>query len=242
VTILVDDGPLYATLVASELTVAVGEPITLSWKSNGNCDRPNVPYTTTAATGSGTEGSFTFRPTQPGTLKVVLRCALYGYPLGSFDPPPLQIDVLPTVTSTFLVNSLAVKTGESFTLDWTVESASACTASGGGADGTPWTGALELPKGTKTISATAVGSFTYKLDCVGLLPRVTHHAEHTVTVTAPPPPPNSGGGSSSGGGGGGAFDKWSLFALMLMGAVGLRPGSPLRLHRQEAPSKPRACE
>jgi hypothetical protein len=219
VTVHVENDPLYATLVADVATVAIGEAVTLSWKSNGNCNPPNIPYTPTGAAGGDAEGSLTFKPTRAETLHIVLNCGLFGHS-ENYDPPPVDITVVQGISENFFTNNLAVKTGESFSLNWNVDGASSCTGSGGGADGSMWSGSVALPSGSKSISATTVGTFTYSLDCVGLLPRLTQHKEQTVTVTAAPPPAGGGNGNASGGsggGGGGAFDWLSLLAIALIG-------------------------
>ena len=113
--------------------------------------------------------------------------------------------------------------GQQFTLSWQGNYATSCTASGGGADGSRWTGSPVLPGGQMQITASVAGSFTYTLACVGQVPSDTQTTHATVTVMSAASSSSSAGNGSGGGGiagtghgGGGAEDPVSLFALALL--------------------------
>jgi len=109
------------------------------------------------------------------------------------------------LSATLNSTATSVTTGQSFTLTWSSD-ASECTATGGGADGTQWTGTLP-PSGSLTQTASAPGTFDYRLICV-LGNQQGYATDVTIKVTAATS--SSGGG---GGGGGGALEALELLAL-----------------------------
>ena len=158
---------------------------------------PNAP--------SGTQ---TFTAPSPGTYTFDLSC---GSPdnalpnataqstvtvLGSASSPTVNVNINPT----------NVTEGQSLTVTWSSTNAGSCGASGGGANGSAWSGALAT-SGSVTQSATAVGTFTYTVECTGANQQVAQ-ANSTVTVSNPSSP-----GTGKSGGGGGALDALLLAML-----------------------------
>jgi hypothetical protein len=112
----------------------------------------------------------------------------------------VQLNVVaPAVTLSATPNPIA--RGQSLTLSWNSIAASQCQASGGGASGTLWSGAL-TSEGTLTQTVSSDGTFTYAITCLGTNGLRVRGAV-AVTVTQP-----------SGGGGGGAIDTTQLLALL----------------------------
>jgi lysyl endopeptidase len=129
----------------------------------------------------------------------------------------------PTVTVT--ATPASITNGEVFELAWSSAHAATCTGSGGGADGTNFSGPLPATSSTQDRNATHVGTFTYTVTCTS--PIGTAHASASITVSSAA---GSGGGSSGGngsgsgsgssteggrggGGGGGPIDLIELLAL-----------------------------
>src|SRR6185312_2009885 len=113
------------------------------------------------------------------------------------------------LSATLTASALAVTNGQPLTLTWSSTGATSCAASGGGANGTPWAGAL-APSGQVTQNTISDGSFTYTITCVAGSQVAIAHT--TVTVLAPS---SSGSGGSGSGGGGGAI---GLLELSMLGA------------------------
>jgi len=164
---------------------------------------PNAP--------SGTQ---TFTPPAPGTYTFDLSC---GSADGSLPNATAQASVTvlgstqaPTVNVT--INPTAVTLGGRFTVTWSSTNAVSCIASGGGADGSAWSGILATA-GSVTIEATTLGTFTYGVQCTGTNQQIAQ-ANSTVTVSNPSSP-----GTSKSGGGGGALDALLLAMLASISAV-----------------------
>jgi hypothetical protein len=106
------------------------------------------------------------------------------------------------------VDPAAPAVGSAFTVYWTDQNVSTCTASGGsGADG--WSGSVSTAGGQMQIKESSGGSFTFTLTCAGSSGSVTSSA--MVMVSA-----QSGGGGS---GGGGALDLLTFGALLTLLAL-----------------------
>jgi len=108
----------------------------------------------------------------------------------------------------------SVVSGSNFTVTWSSQSATSCSASGA------WSG-TQSPNGALQVTSTAAGSYTYTLTCTNTGGNTTDSA--TVVVTADSSSSSSGGSSSSGsnsgsGGGGGAISPFflSVFAAAAM--------------------------
>jgi hypothetical protein len=149
-----------------------------------------------------TSGAVTGAPTATGEFRFMVQLT---DAIGQTGTVNWDINVGSSASSGVGLSASAtsVTPGQSFTLSWNSYFTSACTASGGGADGNGWSGALPI-FGTATQTASATGSFTYTVTCAtGSAPVVAHT---TVNVANPTPPPNNGSsGSPSSGGGGGSL-------------------------------------
>jgi len=97
-----------------------------------------------------------------------------------------------TLAETLSSNLTSLTTGAAFTISWSAPGATQCTASGGGANGVPWTGSLEA-SGSVTQTATTAGSFDYSLTCGINNDEVTQNV--TIKVTAAATPGAGGGGT-----------------------------------------------
>jgi hypothetical protein len=126
-----------------------------------------------------------------------------------------------TLTASLTATPTTLNTGGTVTLNWVSNGASSCTASGGGANGSPWAGTL-AGSGSVTQTATTAGTFTYVVNCGDGGPNIT--AQTVVTVTTPSG--TATGGSGSGKHGGGALD-WLDLAL-LTALCGIRATRCLR--------------
>ena len=228
-TATVENDPIYAQITASDNPIAVGEQVTLAWKSNADyCSQ--FPASGIGPLGyvnppghlpfSDVDDSLSYKPTQTGTITFTYRC--FGGSNLPLVEKTLDLQVVSQPSTFMTVDKTDIRTGDAFTIHWnTQNTANSCTASGGGADGTQWTGAVAVPQGDKLMTASTTGTFTYALDCIGLLPRLTQRVELKIAVAQPVPPPPSGG-STGGGGGGGAFDGLTCLVLALCGFAGSR--------------------
>jgi hypothetical protein len=113
--------------------------------------------------------------------------------------------------STLKTNESNVTVGTSFTLTWSAPGAAECTASGGGANGSPWTGSIPV-SGSVNQTATLTGTFTYTLNCGGEEGVTAAPQQVVITVTA-------AATSSGGGGGGGALSIIDLALLAALSAL-----------------------
>jgi hypothetical protein len=258
VTVTLENNPPYATLTVSSNTIAMGQSVTASYKSNiAGCvfgqsavgtQPPGIVQV--SSTGGDSEGTRTFTGGQVGASTLTFDCGSVAGAPTVVSATPQTVTVEQAVSASVTAPANAV-TGTPFTLSWQTGSATSCSASGGGADGTPWTGAVALPSGQQSITPTATGQFTYTLTCVGQVPGDTTSSQATVNVTAAASAPTSGSTSSSGGssgsgagssstgshGGGGAFDGLTLGLLSLATLKGL--GRSRRRAKRRAKS---SCE
>jgi len=226
-TVTVENNSPYATLSVSSSVIAVGQTVTVSYKSNmAGCDLTQSPFGTqpqgvfeVSSTGGTSEGTNTYSGGNVGASQFTFACEgenNTGPPAVSATPLTVTVQQAAALTATISAPANAV-TGTPFTVSWQTDGAASCSASGGGAGGTSWSGSVTLPSGQITVTPTVAGSFTYTLMCVGQTPSDTKTVQATVTVTASSPPP---GGSSGGRGGGGAFDWLALGILALAKALG----------------------
>jgi hypothetical protein len=184
--------PPTASLTLNPAAVVAGETFAVSWTSTGAayCSRsgglPGDSWATSVASAAGAvaevaaAGQFTF-----------------GLTCYSIDPATAPVSILApltirTLTETLSSNHTSLTTGSAFTISWSAPGATQCTASGGGANGVPWTGSLDA-SGTVTQTATTTGSFDYSLTCGINNDTVTQDV--TIKVAAPAAP---GGGGSLG--------------------------------------------
>ena len=85
--------------------------------------------------------------------------------------------------SSFTVSQGTVVEGGSVTLSWNTQNAISCSASGG-TDG--WDGStVTLPSGTKSVTATTAGVYTFTLTCNGSDAGDTTSSQTILTVTQP---------------------------------------------------------
>ena len=188
------------SISASANTAVVNTLVTLTWNSSSS--------TCTALGGWG--GNLVGAGIETVT-SAVTGTVVYGITCGGVDaqalvtytapPPPPPPDTPPSAT---LTSSLATQTaGDSVTLYWSSQNASACSASGGtGDDG--WSGPLAL-LGSMSVKETTAGTDTYRITCTGAPPAASAQVEVKFTE------PAGSGSSGSGGGGGGALDPlWLL--------------------------------
>jgi hypothetical protein len=196
--------PPTASLTLNPAAVVAGQTFTVSWTSTGTayCSRagglPGDSWTTPAAQAAGTvsevaaAGQFTF-----------------GLTCYSIDPATAPVSIatpltISTLSETLSSNVTSVTTGSAFTISWSAPGATQCTASGGGANGAPWSGPLD-DSGSVTQTATTPGTFEYSLTCGINNDQVTQQV--SIKVAAPAP------AGSGGGGGGGSLGLLELATL-----------------------------
>jgi hypothetical protein len=237
VNVTVENNPPYATLSVSSNVIEVGQAVTVTYKSNmagcildqnlvGTPPQPQGVYEISRA-GGGSDGTNTYTANGVGESQFTFVCdgeSNTGPPAVTANPQTVTVQQgAPPLTATISAPTSAV-TGTPFTVSWQTAEATSCIASGGGADGTSWTGSVTLPSGQITVTPTAAGSFTYTLMCVGQAPSDTMTVQATVRVTASSPPSGgsgNGGGSSGGSSGGGAVDGLALGILALAKVFGI---------------------
>jgi len=106
----------------------------------------------------------------------------------------LLIPVTPFPLSVALLAAASAVTGKSFTIAWTAQSATACTASGGsGSDG--WQGSVVADGGQQQLTETAAGTYDFTLQCMGANGVASSTAKVTVAAAVTPGFKGSGGGA-----------------------------------------------
>jgi len=222
VTVIIENNPPYATLSVSNSVISVGQTATVSYKSNmSGCilDQGAVGLQPqgvfeVSRTGGDSDGTNTYSGGNVGESQFTFDCYgtnTTGPPAVSATPQTVTVKQAVALTASISAPAGAV-TGTPFTVSWQSAGATSCSASGGGADGTSWSGNVTLPSGQMSITPNVTGSFTYTLMCMGQTPSDTMTVHATISVTAPPP---SGGSSGGGKGGGGAFDGLAVGLLAL---------------------------
>jgi hypothetical protein len=227
VTVTIENDAPYANLSVSSNSILIGQTLTVTYKSNmSNCDLlmnqvGTEPFglVSLTRTGGDSDGTQTYSGNGVGAVQFTFFCDGANANSPVINATPQTVTVQQGITASVSAPANAV-TGMPFTLSWQTTGATSCSASGGGADGTSWSGNVSLPSGQKNITPSVTGNFTYVLTCIGPNPNDTLTAQATINVTAPPPPPPPTGGSSSGGGGGGAFDGLALGLLALAKVLG----------------------
>lgn len=100
-------------------------------------------------------------------------------------------------------------TGMPFTVAWTDQSVTSCTATGGsGSDG--WKGSVAINGGEQQVTESAAGTYQFTLNCTGTKGSVTSTAKVVVSNMSSP---------GLKGGGGGALDLRTLAALLALCAL-----------------------
>jgi hypothetical protein len=204
-----------------------GNTFTVSWSSTNStyCEGTGnflgAGWNTNGVFALPPSGVYTYVPGGPSQIGQFT----FGITCESIDPSavsPTSAEAQLTVqalTSTLKASTSDIVVGESFTLTWSSSGAIGCTASGGGANGSPWSGTL-APSGTTTQTGTETGSFTYTLTCDAAFDGATAAPQQVViNVSAAT---STGNGSSSGGkSGGGGSIAW-IELVLLAGLSALR--------------------
>jgi len=239
VTVTVENNPPYATLSVSSSLVSVGQTVSVTYKSNmAGCildqnlvGTQNQGVYEVSRTGGSSDGTNTYTASNAGESQFTFVCNgenNVGPPAVSATPQTITVQEANPLTATISAPANAV-TGTPFTVSWQTANATACGASGGGADGSSWSGTVSLPSGQITVTPTVVGSFTYVLTCIGQSPIDTMTVQATVNVTAASPPPS--GGSSGSHGGGGAISGMALGFLALAKVLGIYRRKRVKIRR-----------
>jgi probable HAF family extracellular repeat protein len=117
-------------------------------------------------------------------------------------------------TSVTVVAGATAVTGTPFTVGWTDQSATACTASGGsGSDG--WKGGVAVNGGQQQVSETTAGTYEFTVSCSSTSSLVSSTAKVVVSNKSTP---------GLGGGGGGTLDVRTLAALLALCALRVLSG------------------
>jgi hypothetical protein len=197
-----------ASLAITPATVDPGGHFTVSWSSAAaaGCTAAGAPGDADWQGALTTAGSRDAASAMVGNYTLTLSCvALWGGLPTATAQAALTVRPPATTAVSLTSTPASLPVGGNFTLSWQAQNVSGCTASGGGASGTPWTGALPAA-GSSSQAASIAGTFTYLIACqVG---SDTVEAQSTVTVVA------RAGAAPSGGGGGAADPAW-LWGLAL---------------------------
>ena len=208
-------------------TVVAGQSFTAAWSATNA-----VQCTQTGGIPGGSWGATVqfVPPTGSYTQSGAAGQYTFGLSCQSIDPTLGSASTQATLdigalTATLTTSATSVTNGNSFTLTWSSDGATSCTASGGGANGMPWSGSVGT-SGALTQTATANGTFMYTLVCsAGTASTAPQQA--TINVSAP-----SGGGSSGGGGHGGGGAIGVLELALLAALRGMRFSAPGRVGRR----------
>jgi Subtilase family len=169
------------TLTLSAASVALGQSATLTWSS--------IRATSCTASGGwsgvqATSGSVVLTPSAAGAQTYKLTCAnAFGTTAAASATLTGTSGTAPEKPSLTLAPS-SVAVGKSTTIAWDSDGATSCTASGS------WSGTLD-PKGSQTITPTAVGTETFSLTCAnlgGVSPQTSVVLTATPALTAPAAP------------------------------------------------------
>jgi len=216
------------TISITPSTVVEGQPFTVSWSSTnasycaGGGGIPLTGWDTNATFSFPPAGSYMYTPgggSQLGQFTFTLTCESIS--ANAVAPTSTQAQLIvtdspgTTLTASLQTSASNITIGNSFELTWTSTDASDCTASGGGADATVWSGSIG-PAGTETRVASVVGTFNYTLVCSN---RLAATSPQSVTIVVAQQSGGSSGGSngsgssSSGHGGGGSLGGAELVLL-----------------------------
>jgi hypothetical protein len=226
-----------ATISITPATVRIGQNFTITWAStnalscteNGSgVDLPGGTWGVNSAP-SGTQTDYVL---ESGQWTLGITCNSIDPNVSATASAQAELNV-ENLAATLTASATSLAVGGSFTLTWSSAGATACTASGGGANGMPWTGSLAL-SGSASQTATTAGTFTYALVCsAGGVSTTPENV--TINVFAPSSSSGSTGSGHGGGGGIGWLEFSSLAALLALGRLG-RPH--MRLRRSAASAKP----
>ncbi len=183
-----------ASISVTPTTVNTGEHFTVSWSSDhaSGCEAGGAPADVGWQGSQTASGSRDFSSFTVGEFTLTISCGgLWGALPAASSQAPLTVRSPPVLAVSLTADAKSVAVGQSFTLSWSSQNASSCTASGGGATGSPWAGTLPTV-GTSAQSASAAGTFTYLIACAVGAQSV--EAQSTVTVRPTPAAAPSGGG------------------------------------------------
>ncbi len=208
-----------AAITLTPATVVSGETFTVAWTSlnAGYCLRSGGLPGDAWNDPTGPPAGYVTDTGAAGTFEFTLSC----YSIDAANAQPVTVKrslTIEALAANLSVSPTSVHVGDSFTLTWSATGAGSCTASGGGADGSPWSGTVDA-SGSLSQKATTAGTFTYALQCSAGGQVVNGQAVLTVSAA-------SGGG----GGGGGdlgfaeiaALALWALVRRRRVGAAALR--------------------
>jgi hypothetical protein len=222
-----DDAP-YVTLQPSKTMFLVGEPYTLTIKSNiENCYLSHAhPENAATRVWTAPEGTLQGYIYGLGTHTLQADCSNNGESAVSApviltvtDIPPRP----PVIGLTTTVESPVV--GQSFTVNWAASNATSCTA-----EGHPdFTGEKPI-EGSQVLRATQTGNLTIALTCTGNGISVTERKTFPITA-APSAPANNGSNDAGGGGGGGGSSGYFTLLVLAFLAELRRRATPLRACR-----------
>ncbi|MDE0224421.1 MAG: Ig-like domain-containing protein, partial [Gammaproteobacteria bacterium] len=178
-TVTVSSAPPPPTVRASfsKSSITLGNSATLSWSSENATACSGSPSIGSTAT----SGSKTYTPSSTGSFAVTVTCTGAGGSAEDSDsvtvnpvPPPS-----PTVRASFSRSSIIL--GDSATLSWSSENATACS------------GSLSIgstaTSGSKTYTPSSTGSFEVTVTCTGAGGSAEDSGSVTVNPAPPPPPP-----------------------------------------------------
>lgn len=198
-------------------SVLAGQSFAVSWTSantSGCMQSGGIPG---GAWAGG--GELSQPPAGSVTEQAIAGEFTFGLTCQSIDPsqPPATTQAslnIQALSATLSPPNISVTVGSPFTLTWSSTAATSCTASGGGADGTSWSGPVDTA-GTLTQTATTAGSYTYTLACDASNEQVMQEAVVTVSPSSSSSSPGGvGGDSGSGGHGGGGSIGWLELAVL----------------------------
>jgi hypothetical protein len=213
------------TLSINPATVVEGQAFTVTWSStnstycagSGGMPDVNIGWNTNGTFAFPPAGTFSYTPggaAEVGKFTFGITCESIDSSVVSPTSTQAQLTVQ-ALTSTLTTSASDITVGSSFTLTWSSQGATSCTPSGGGANGSPWSGPIAT-SGTTTETATISGTFTYMLNC----------SANGVSATAQPVVINVSAASSSGSGtsgshssgGGGSLNPIDLILLAALSA------------------------
>jgi hypothetical protein len=235
------------TLSINPATVVEGQAFTVTWSSTNStyCEGtggiPDIGWSNPNGLFSfPPAGTFSYTPGGPSQLgKFTFGITCESIDSSVVSPTSTQAQLtVQALASTLTTSASNITVGGSFTLTWSSPGATSCTASGGGADGSPWSGPLAT-SGTTTETATTSGTFTYTLNCSAN--GVLATAEQVAIKVSAASSSGSGSSSSHSGGGGSLnpIDLIFLAALSALRGIGGRRGF-INMRRRTQPSERRA--
>jgi lysyl endopeptidase len=213
--------PPTETFSISPASVVQGQPFTVSWSSTNAtyCEAtggvPGSGWATNGAFALPSTSQFIYTPGGPGqvgTFTFGITCESIA--AGTVAPTSAQAMLtVQALSATLKSNITSLSVGSAFTLTWSSSGATDCTASGGGADGSPWSGTVAT-SGTLTQTATQSGTFTYTLACsANSFTATPQQVAINVAATSSSGGGGTGSTSTGGKGGGGALGMLDVAAL-----------------------------